>query len=356
MKNNLFIIAEIGSNHNGSLDSAINHCNAAKSAGADCVKFQFIYPENLYLPKIKKGNSSYNNPVYEIRKKEVLSDNDWLKIWKHCFNINIIPTASVFCSKGIKLLKKLGSKSVKISSTDFSNFELIKDVCKTFPDVIISSGMSSTWELNDTINFIHEHDYTSKVELLHCVSLYPCELSDSNLSRIPYISKIFGKCVGYSDHTSCNVSALMALALGARIFEKHFTLDKRLPGFDHLHAQTPEMFQSYVRDLKNGYNSITSNFVNNNDKITANRAHRGYYASLDLEPGTVLERKHICYVRPSNNSSGIKLKNLLGKTVKSKINKYSPIDLDYTINSTDNQNDNAYEFWENEMQGKGMIK
>jgi sialic acid synthase SpsE len=355
MKNNLFIIAEIGSNHNGSVDSAINHCNAAKSAGADCVKFQFIYPDNLYLPKIREGNSLINNPVYEIRKKEVLSDQDWFKIWNHCASINIIPTASVFCSKGIQLLKRLGAKSVKISSTDFSNWELINNVCEAFSHVIISSGMSSTKQLNNTIHYIHENNFTSKVDLLHCVSLYPCKLSDSNLSRIPYISKIFGKCVGYSDHTDCNSSALMALSLGSRIFEKHFTLDQSLPGFDHLHAQTPEMFHSYVKDLKDGYNSMTSSFVNNKDKITANRAHRGYYASVDIEPGTVLERKHIAYVRPSNKSGDIELKNILGKTVTSKIMKYSSIDVNYSINSTHDQNDNAYGFWQNEMKDKGMI-
>ena len=242
----IMIIAEAGSNHNGSMKRAKDLVMAAAQIGASSIKFQFIFADGLYLPKYLDDDKYIINSVYDIRKSEELAKNQWSEIWSEANDNNIDISASVFCSQGVKLLSFLGANFVKISSTDLTNIRLIEEACDNFDTVIISTGMSSIDEIYKTVNFISGQYNKTNLKLMHCVSVYPCDLKESNISRIKVLKDYFGLEVGYSDHTETEISAVLALMSGASFFEKHFTTNKNLSGFDHKYALDPNEFKKYI--------------------------------------------------------------------------------------------------------------
>ena len=359
------VIAEAGSNHNGNLDQAISLIDIAKRSNADSIKFQFIFADGLYIPKIinyaTKGYS--NNGAYEVRKDEELSENDWMKIWQYAKEVKLDISASVFCERGIDLLKKLGANYVKIASTDLTNHNLIKKVCQYFPKIIISTGMSTFSEITDMLeesNVFSSSD--TIIELMHCVSIYPCNIVDANIYRIKNLFDTYKLNVGYSDHTQDNNSALMALALGVTTFEKHFTLDKSLPGFDHKYALNETELTSYINTLKSGFQALKKTdcmSISKGEEITKIRARRGVYASKNIKSGSILTKEDLLYVRPSTMQADLRIEHLLGKVVAEDISQYSPLKLKNNVAFQENDSSNsllAINYWENEMIEKGLIK
>src|SRR5690606_37239193 len=141
---------------------------------------------------------------------------------------------------GLHLLRRLGAPYVKIASTDVYNHELISLACENFSRVIISTGMAYLSEIDETFRFIASRYPTVIIELMHCASIYPCSVEEANVQRVEMLRQCFPCPVGYSDHTAGSETSVMALVKGASLFEKHFTLDRKLPGFDHSHALEPE--------------------------------------------------------------------------------------------------------------------
>ena len=142
------IIAEAGSNHNGSIEDALRLVNLAARANAASVKFQFIFPEGLYVPKYYNNGEFLENEVFKQREREQLEEAEWRIVWKHCEDLDLPVFASVFCSKGVELLKSLGSKTVKVASTDLNNHELIAKCLENFDRCIISTGMATLSEIH----------------------------------------------------------------------------------------------------------------------------------------------------------------------------------------------------------------
>lgn len=358
-KLSLEVIAEAGSNHNGDVGKAIELVNIAKECGASSVKFQFIFAEGLYVPKFHTGKSSrelVNNDVFDVRKKEELTSAEWEKIWVHANDVGIDISASVFCEKGVALLRSLGSDYVKIASTDLTNKALVKLALENFNRTILSTGMAKASEVAETLEFVESQTFEGDLELMHCVSLYPCPLDKSNLSRINLLKELSNRKVGYSDHTLGLESALMALALGVTSFEKHFTLDKTLPGFDHKYASNADELRSYIETLRNGFASLRgqANSISAAEAVTKVRARRGVYASRDISQGQVIERDDLMYVRPSSSEHAISLEEFVGKTANNAIPKYAAVKNASGVEVVESNWQAASQYWSDEMAEKKM--
>ena len=358
---NIEVIAEAGSNHNGDLGKAIELIDIAKESGASSVKFQFIFADGLYLPMFLKDRKSKiysENSVFFVRKAEELTESEWGKIWSHAASSSLEISASVFCSKGVSLLKSLGASFVKIASTDFTNTDLIQSSVDSFERVIISTGMASLEELKRNLSYIDSiRTDKTKIDLMHCVSRYPCPLDSSNLARIKLLRDICDYEIGYSDHTEGSQSALIALTMGVRIFEKHFTMDKGLPGFDHKHAANPSELRDYIAVLQDGQSAAShdSSSITKEEEITKIRARRGIYTSRELKKGEKINEEDLLYVRPSSRSSLTSIKDLIGFSVPDDIPKYAALDIiENGIKEVESNWEGASQYWSDEMKEKKM--
>jgi N,N'-diacetyllegionaminate synthase len=351
------VIAEAGSNHNGRLDHALQLVDVAAESGATSVKFQFIFPEGLYVPKYFNDGEYIQNEVYEQRHKEQLSYEEWLIVWRRCVEYELEVFASVFCSQGIELLKTLGAKTVKIASTDLNNYELIIECLLCFDRCIISTGMATVSDIDATLRKVLRYAKNCDVELMHCVSAYPCKASDANLERISVLAKAFGLKVGYSDHTLGSSSACAAMALGCKTYEKHFTFDRSLPGFDHAHAMDKNTLADYVSTLNELEEALKYKpQMSEKEAVTKNRARRGIYASKNLKQGSILRREDLLVVRPSTSLEPTDLDLLVGTALSHDIGQFQALTLDHKASASRNFNKSAVEYWAKEMHDKGMRK
>ena len=236
-------IAEIGLNHNGSIDLAKKHIELAKESNASIAKFQTYITEN---------RAQENSPIFEILKQCELSIDDFFELKQFCENVGITFASTPFCEKSADFLKKIDCQIIKIASFHLRNLDLIRkilnfDNCKK---VIISTGVSSSLDLLKVNNMYDSIDSGEIPDLafLHCISEYPISnLSNINLSNIPYIRKITSKQVGFSDHSIGSLTPSYAVALGAEIIEKHFTVDNQLEGADHAMSANPKVFREMVK-------------------------------------------------------------------------------------------------------------
>ena len=353
------VIAEAGSNHNGSKDQAIELVNIAKRAGADYCKFQFINPEGLYLPVMSTSNNKENNvsDVFKQRSNEVLSSSQWREIWNACKESKIGVTASVFDKAGIEQLSELDADFAKIASCDLNNRELHDLACDNFDWVIISTGMSTIDEVIQVDRHLKTNHPKVRVDYLFCTSLYPTKLDQVDFKKLSILQRILGKDrVGYSDHTLDNIAAVVSKSKGVKLFEKHFTLSKSLSGFDHSAALEEDELTSYVKTLKSFNIDQTTN-IESVDSNTAIRARRGLYAARDIPPGEVLNREDILCVRPMSTLAPNDMNLIIGKPVVTFIKKYQPFDLAYDGVCTGKSHSNeASNYWSLEMKEKGMKK
>ena len=350
------IIAEAGSNHNGDPQRALELIDVAATANATSIKFQFIIPEGLYVPEFVDGSHRMRNAVFDQRRREQISESDWKAIWEHAKRRNIPASASVFCGHGIELLRGLGAPYVKIASTDLTNHSLIAAACRSFQRVIVSTGMATLSEIDELVRVIRSDHPSTRLELMHCVSTYPCPLSDANTQRIQLLRNAFDVPVGYSDHTTGVLAASMALVHGATFFEKHFTTDRSLPGFDHAHALDPCELASYVTSIHQAHASLQrpANALGAAEHTTKVRARRGFYAARDLRRGHILRAADLIYVRPSTTFDSSDPNELIGLTVEHDIPRYAAVGSRGTARTVISRWKEAQAYWHDEMQTKGI--
>ncbi len=321
---NIHIIGEAGVNHNGNLDNALLLVDIAQECGADSVKFQIINPWGLYLPgKYKYGHYDIEK-VIEMRFSTVFSDEEYIRIYNYANEKNIGFSASIFDSQGIELLLKMNPPYIKIASTDLNNHQLLEQVAETGKKIILSTGMSDLSEIEESLNIVAKK--TNDIILLHCVSIYPAPLEKTNLSFISTLQEKFGFEVGFSDHTRTNEASIAAYMLGARWFEKHYTFDNSLEGFDHKHAQSQDEFKSYINALR----SLELSLKKKNQKVspdeayTAQRARRSLYAKKDLKAGDIIKSEDILVVRPSNIMKANEIDLVIGSKLVTDISQHQP--------------------------------
>jgi sialic acid synthase SpsE len=240
LKNSTYIIAEIGSNHNGKLELAKDHIIQAKKSGANAVKFQVFKSKYFF----KKNTKNYRYiKKFEFKLK-------WInQIEKLCKKLNIDFILSFFDSSDLKpeIIKKIDA--IKIASSEVINHDLIIKSAKTNKPIILSTGMSNLSEIYEAIELI-EYNGNNKISILQCSSIYPSLDNELNLNVIETYKKIFSYKVGFSDHSKSIISALVAVSKGARIIEKHFTIDNSLDGPDHFYALNPTQFKEMSLTIK----------------------------------------------------------------------------------------------------------
>lgn len=324
-KSKVHIIAEAGSNHNGSFRRAEELIIGAKEAGADSIKFQIINTWGLYLPGVYEYGNYDIKRVINYRKKCELSDEEYMRILKKCKSFNINLSASIFDSKGLNTLLKLNPPYVKIASGDLNNYKLLDEIAEHKIKIILSTGMSTLKEIENTINRINKRG-NNNIVIMHCVSIYPCDNYLTNLNFIDKLKFNFDNEIGFSDHTKGTEAASIAISKGAKWIEKHFTVNRNLKGLDHKHSLECQELKKYINTLREIEFSLKEKEIKLNEKeiYTKKRARRSLYASRNINPGEIIKDKDVLIVRPESFISADKYDQIIGKKCKTFIGINEP--------------------------------
>lgn len=319
------IIAEAGINHNGSFSVARSMIDKAKQFKADYIKFQTYRPEllvvrNSKLAKYQKKNTNFLNQ-YEMLNKYNLSEKDTLKLYKYAKQKKIGFLSTAFDMESAKFLLKFNMDFAKIPSGEITNFPLINFLSKKYDKIILSTGMSSLKEIEWAIKIIKKNNVKNKnIFIMHCTSSYPAQSNELNLNFLETLKKKFNVNVGYSDHTTSKIVPILAVAKGASIIEKHFTLNKNLKGPDHKSSILPKEFKEIISNISKSHiclgkkNKIISSDELKNKKI----ARKSIYAKQNIKIGDKFTVDNIITLRPDKGISANNWSLLIGK--KSKYN------------------------------------
>ncbi|HDL20053.1 MAG TPA: N-acetylneuraminate synthase [Nitrospirae bacterium] len=255
-----FIIAEAGVNHNGSLDTALAMVDAAVQAGADAVKFQTFKAERLVTKTAAKAeyqieNTGAGESQSDMLKRLELSPKMHRELFSYCSEKNIIFMSTPFDEESANMLNDLEMEIFKVPSGEITNKQLLQHIAAKGKEIILSTGMSFLEEVGKAVSWINEAwsgtEKKPHLTLLHCVSSYPADVEDSNLLAMKTMEEAFGFPVGYSDHTLGTEVAVAAVAIGAKVIEKHFTLDRNMDGPDHRASLEPDELRSMVTAIRN---------------------------------------------------------------------------------------------------------
>ena len=236
-----FIIAEIGNNHNGSIDTAIKLIKAAKESGADAVKFQVKNIEKSFSKELLDSHyvneNSFGKTYREHKMALEFSEEQLKQLYDYATKLDIVCFSTPFDIDSVEVLERIGNPIYKISSFHVTDLDLIEHVCKTKKPILMSTGMSTIEEINKAVGLIRK--YTEDFVLLHCVSCYPTEDEDVNLNVIPMLREKYDCPVGYSGHERGVAITSSAIVLGSCVVERHFTLDRTMKGPDHASSVEP---------------------------------------------------------------------------------------------------------------------
>ena len=246
-----YVIAEIGNNHNGSKELAKRLAKLAKESGANCAKFQMRDLSSLYANKGDSSDASQDlgsQYTLDLLSKFQLSNQDLFEVFDYCYDIGITPLCTPWDIESVNQLEEYGVEAFKVASADLTNHELLEELAKTGKPLICSTGMSIDSEIIETSNFLKNRGVPFC--MLHCNSTYPTPTKDINLSYIKKLESITNTIIGYSSHDRGNEACLAAVAMGAKIIEKHFTIDKSMEGNDHKVSLLPEEMKSLVDSIR----------------------------------------------------------------------------------------------------------
>lgn len=249
------IIAEAGVNHNGSIELACQLCDAAKQAGADAVKFQTWKTENIITHNVSQAdyqikNTGKTESQFDMLKRLELSYHEFEKIKRYCDTIGIQFVSTADDDESLEFIMSLGVPFLKVSSGDIGNIQYLRHIGSAKLPVIMSSGMSRLSEVGESIDALKEGG-AKDITLLHCTTNYPCPYEEVNLNAMLTLREAFKLPVGYSDHTLGIEVPVSAVALGATVIEKHFTLNRTMEGPDHKASTEPKEFEVLVKSIRN---------------------------------------------------------------------------------------------------------
>lgn len=316
------IIAEAGVNHNGSFNLAKRMVEAAKEAGVDYVKFQTFNPKKLVSKfaekaEYQKETTGAGESQLEMLQKLTLTNDNFIELKKYCDAIGIGFISTPFDLDSIRFLETFNMDFWKVPSGEVTNLPYLEAIAKTGRKVVMSTGMCNIEEIKAAIDVL-EKNGTKEVEILHCNTQYPTPFEDVNLSAMLTIKKEVGKTVGYSDHTLGIEVPIAAVAMGAKIIEKHFTLDKNMEGPDHRASLNPVELKQMVSAIRNIEKSIGSGDKVASFSESANKsvARKSIVASRDIKRGEVLSENNLTTKRPGSGISPMKWYEVLGNTAK----------------------------------------
>lgn len=322
-----YLVAEIGLNYNGDLELARATIDAAKKSGADAVKFQnyvtedFISDHSLTHEYIENGKTVVRSQ-YEMFKAYELSESDLKILAGYCSDLGIGFHSTPTNAEGVRLLAELGVGVLKNGSDYLTNLDLVRAMGATGLPTVLSTGMATVAEIDDAVRAFR-HTGNDRLILLHCVSNYPCDPKDLNLRRIDTLRDCFGCPVGLSDHSEGAMAAALAVGRGASWIEKHFTLDKTLPGPDHRFSADPKEFSAMAEGVRLAEQALGSPRLGPTD--SEEEARQGWrlscVASRALEADHALQRSDIAFNRPGTGLPPKGIDWLLGRRTKNALRK-----------------------------------
>lgn len=313
-----FIIAELSANHNGSLDIAIETIQAAKKAGADCIKLQTYKPETITLNSNKedfqiKGTLWEGKRLYELYQ-EAYTPWEWHeRLFQEAKNLNMECFSSPFDFSAVDFLENLNVPAYKIASFEITDIPLIEYTAKKGKPIIISTGIAKKEDIELAVKTCRDSG-NNQIALLKCTSSYPAPIEDANLKTMSAFSKDFEVITGLSDHTLGNIVPITSVALGGKIVEKHFILNKNLGGPDAEFSLDPIEFKSMVTDIRKTETSLGSESYLFTEKMKKGRYFaRSLYFSAPINKGEIIKDIHIKSVRPGYGLHPKHLPDILGK-------------------------------------------
>jgi N,N'-diacetyllegionaminate synthase len=312
------IIAEAGVNHNGNMNYAKKLVLIAKKAGADYVKFQTFKADNLVkknAPLVSYQKNGNFKSQYELLKRLELSENQHKIIINFCKKNKIKFLSTPFDIESCKLLKKLGLKIIKISSGEINNYPLLIEISKFAKKVILSTGMSNIFEIQNAIKVLKKNHLKDKdITILHCTTSYPARYEDVNILAINFLKKKIKNPIGYSDHTLGNQTAIAAVTLGACIVEKHITIRNSMPGPDHQASLEPKKFFDFVQSIRNAEKILgkEEKFLTLSEKKIKKLVRKSIVAKKKIKKGDVFSENNITCKRPEGGISPVHWNKILG--------------------------------------------
>lgn len=340
----VYIIAEAGVNHNGSLKTAFELVDAAVHAGADAIKFQSFKASKLVTESALKADYQNKNQddgktQFEMLKALELSESEQKQLFAYCQKLPIDFLSSPFDPQSCAfLIDQLGLKTIKLGSGELTNAQILIQIAQADVNLILSTGMSTLEEIQQALSIL-AYGYTNKnepsssndflttlqspqaqkklhqhVTLMHCTTEYPCPVDEVNLSAMNAIHNKFSLACGYSDHTEGIHISIAAAALGAPVIEKHFTLDQSLPGPDHKASIEPEALNRLVRQIRDIQSALGSKNKQVTQSELKNRsiARKGIYATQTIKKGDILNSDNILLKRPVCQKQGFDYWDIIG--------------------------------------------
>ncbi len=320
----VFIIAELGVNHNGSVEIAKRMIDVAVEAGADAIKLQTFKAERVisrFAPKAEyqQLTTGKDESQLEMAKKLELDIGAHKELINYCKEKGIFFLSAPFDLESIDLLNKLGLRMLKIPSGEITNLPFLRKIAKLRKKIILSTGMSDLKEIKNALDVLVKFGTEKKdIAVLHCNTEYPTPYEDVNLLAMLSIKEAFDVEVGYSDHTLGIEIAIAAVALGATIIEKHFTLDKNMRGPDHRASLEPAELKAMVKSIRNIEIALGSPIKKPSPSELKNKpiARKSIVALRDIKKGEVFTEKNITVKRPGIGISPMDWERLIGKTAK----------------------------------------
>lgn len=316
--NRTLIIAEAGVNHNGNLDIAKKLVVAAKEAGADVVKFQTfnvdaITSKYAEMAQYQKDNIGKVKSQKEMLAELTLSHSEFAELADFCKSLDIQFLSTPFDIPSIEFLKELGCKLWKVPSGEITNYPYLVEIAKTHNEVILSTGMSTLDEVEAAVSLLRENG-SGKITLLHCTTQYPTPYEDVNLTAMLTLKNKFGVDVGYSDHTEGIEIPIAAVAMGARVVEKHFTLDRKMEGPDHKASLEPLELKQMIMSIRHIEEALGNGEKKPVDIEKANMkvARKSIVARRNIKAGEILTEDNITTKRPGNGINPMLWTQVLG--------------------------------------------
>jgi N-acetylneuraminate synthase len=331
----VFIIAEAGVNHNGSLDLALQLVDAAKASGADAVKFQTFRADQLATRSAHKAayqerTTAESETQFEMLQRLELDTDAHRRILKHCGESGIQFLSSPFDIQSIDLLDLLDVSLYKVPSGEITNFPFLRRLAQKRRPIILSTGMSTLGEVEEAVQVLGDAG-TRQLTLLHCVTEYPAPYGEVNLRAMQTLKLAFGLPVGYSDHTPGIEISIAATALGAEVIEKHFTLDRSLPGPDHAASLEPDELKEMVTAIRNVEAALGSGIKAPAPCEVPNIsvARKSIVAAKPLPAGHKLCEEDLEIKRPGDGLASKFIPALLGRTLRASVDRDAVIRWDH---------------------------
>lgn len=325
MKDKVLIIAEAGVNHNGSLEIAKRLVDEASSAGVDIIKFQTFKAEKLVSKAAKQAEYQKKNigngeeTQYAMLKKLELSSEQHEELIAYCNSKNIRFFSTAFDMDSINHLHSLNLGLWKIPSGEITNYPYLKKIASYKEPIILSTGMCELTDIENAINVLITNGVSKDtITVLHCNTEYPTPMKDVNLKAMLEIKEKFGVKIGYSDHTEGIEVPIAAVALGATVIEKHFTLDKNMEGPDHKASLEPSELKAMVKSIRNIEQALGTGHktISESERKNIEIARKSIVAAKDIKEGEIFTEENLTVKRPGNGISPMEWENVIGKMAK----------------------------------------